>query len=484
VHRAGLNSAIIWGVLISKRAMRACPVVIVGMMVGAALISVGGAFASIATKAGGATSTVWPTIAHDRAHTGRSQFNTSANPGAQKWKLGTGGIVSSPAVGADGTIYAGSSDFNLYAVAPDGSRKWAFTTTSAVGSPSIGNDGTIYVSDDANLYAVTPNGTKKWAFPTRVGVPSLQARRPGASSTGGVVAMPAISAEGTVYVTTGEYLYAVNPDGALNWKLAISYAARSSPAIGPDGVIYVGSGDGNLYAINPDGTKRWAFETGSFVDSSPAIGTDGTIYVATGYPDANLYAIRYNGTPKWAFKTGDGASFSPPALAADGTIYVGCYDGRLYAIDSNGKMKWAIAVGVIENAAPAIGSDGTIYVASDDSHLYAIKPDGTQKWAFASGSDKHSSVAIGTDGTVYLGSGDNNLYAVGGASSAGCDDRDHCEPKGGLADVPPRSSPRWPEHFGNEGQSRHFEVGIANRRQPGSNWLAGDSRRWHYLRFR
>ena len=37
---------------------------------------------------------------------------------------------------------------------------------------------------------------------------------------------------------------------------------NSSPAIGADGTIYVGSMDNYLYAINPDGTQQWAFATG------------------------------------------------------------------------------------------------------------------------------------------------------------------------------------------------------------------------------
>ena len=64
---------------------------------------------------------------------------------------------------------------------------------------------------------------------------------------------------------------------------------RSSPAIGSDGTIYVGSRDDNLYAINSDGSRKWAFKTRGRVDSSPAIGSDGTIYV--GSNDNNLYAI-------------------------------------------------------------------------------------------------------------------------------------------------------------------------------------------------
>jgi hypothetical protein len=63
----------------------------------------------------------------------------------------------------------------------------------------------------------------------------------------------------------------------------------SSPAIGSDGTVYVGSSDKYLYAINPNGSQKWRFLTGDAVHSSPAIGTDGTIYV--GSDDGYLYAI-------------------------------------------------------------------------------------------------------------------------------------------------------------------------------------------------
>ena len=36
----------------------------------------------------------------------------------------------------------------------------------------------------------------------------------------------------------------------------------SSPAIGSDGTIYIGSKDYNLYAINPDGSLKWKYATG------------------------------------------------------------------------------------------------------------------------------------------------------------------------------------------------------------------------------
>ena len=74
------------------------------------------------------------------------------------------------------------------------------------------------------------------------------------------------------------------------WEFETGYEVISSPAIGSDGTVYVGSSDNKLYAINgKTGIKLWEFETGSYVGSSPAIGLDGTVYVASG--DKKLYAI-------------------------------------------------------------------------------------------------------------------------------------------------------------------------------------------------
>ena len=64
----------------------------------------------------------------------------------------------------------------------------------------------------------------------------------------------------------------------------------SSPAIGSDGTVNVGSVDNKLYAINgKTGEKLWEFETGLPVTSSPVIGSDDTVYV--GSYDDKLYAI-------------------------------------------------------------------------------------------------------------------------------------------------------------------------------------------------
>jgi len=342
----------------------------------------------------------WWMFHHDPQHTGRSLFTGPSMP-MQKWAFATGDIIgdSSPVIGADGTVYIGSYDHNLYAVNADGTKKWEFATGDKINSsPAIGIDGTVYIgSNDSNLYAVNADGTQKWVFST-------------GGRYDGIWSHPVIGSDGTIYVGSGDYnLYAVNPNGTKKWAFSIGWYIDSSPVIGTDGTVYVGSQYGKLFAINPDGTKKWVFDTGDAIFSSPAIGADGTIYV--GSCDTKLYAINPDGTRKWAFLTGERID-SSPAIGKDGTIYVGSLDHNVYAINPDGTEKWAFATGDAIDSSPALGVEGTIYVGSTDHNLYAINPIGTEKWAFATGDAIDSSPALGVEGTVYVGSCDHKLYAI------------------------------------------------------------------------
>jgi hypothetical protein len=77
-------------------------------------------------------------------------------------------------------------------------------------------------------------------------------------------------------------LYAINPDGTLKWNFKTDNSIGSSPTIGSDGTIYVGSYDGYLYAINPDGTLKWKLQTDNPIKSSPVLDDTGILYIGSG----------------------------------------------------------------------------------------------------------------------------------------------------------------------------------------------------------
>jgi serine/threonine protein kinase len=184
------------------------------------------------------------------------------------------------------------------------------------------------------------------------------------------------------------------------WNAQTGGVINSSPVVA-DGVVYVGSDDGNLYALNStNGTKLWAFSTGKKIISSPAV-TRSAVYV--GSEDSKFYAINIStGTLYWPpFLTGGRIDSSP--VVANGVVYVGSNDESLYAIDaSTGKEFWAPFTDYPVISSPAI-SDGRVYFGSQNGWLYAFDAiTGKPVWQYQMGSIDNSSPAV-ANGVVYIG---------------------------------------------------------------------------------
>lgn len=252
---------------------------------------------------------------------------------------------------------------------------------------------------------------------------------------------PIIAGDGTIYLGAGPSeetaLHAIDPTGgAVQWSFNTDGPVGISPAIGSDGTIYTsGIVDPpdivavfpprlGLYAITPDGTQEWFFSTsftfaqGDFFDvvqTAPAIAADGTVYVGLGDEEVDsLYAINPDGTRKWAAGIG-GNGLTSPSIAPDGTIYIGTNNGMLYAFNPDGTRKWAQAIGDFAVTSPALGTDGTIYVGVDDDALVSIRPDGSEQWRYPVLAFSITAPAVGSDGTIYMGvgsEGGNAFYAV------------------------------------------------------------------------
>ena len=80
---------------------------------------------------------------------------------------------------------------------------------------------------------------------------------------------------------TGSSSYAGSKEGILKWCFRTNGEVNSSPAIGEDGTIYVGSLDGSIYAVTPDGKLKWNYSLDDRVYSSPALDGVGNVYVCS-----------------------------------------------------------------------------------------------------------------------------------------------------------------------------------------------------------
>ncbi|MEO5960968.1 MAG: PQQ-binding-like beta-propeller repeat protein, partial [Opitutaceae bacterium] len=188
------------------------------------------------------------------------------------------------------------------------------------------------------------------------------------------------------------------------WQAVTGATIPGSPAVAPDGSIYIGSSDRYVYGLRADGTVKWTYLTGGLIDTcSPAIANDGALYI--GSNDGKLYALSSTGVLRWARDFGAASPMSnSPALAADGTIYVKADDNYLYALNpTDGTMKWRYNVGSTQSyGSPSVAPDGTVYQGSEDKKLYALNPDGSLKWSYTSDNDIYTVPAIDAAGNLYF----------------------------------------------------------------------------------
>ena len=153
------------------------------------------------------------------------------------WITPTNGIVESSPDVANGTVYVGSNDGNVYALdAITGHVDWTAPTGGAVASsPSVVN-GLVYVgSNDGSVYALDAT-TGKEIVQTMTGGP--------------VISSPSV-VNGVVYVGSNDGgLYALDANtGKILSDTVTGAGVMSSPDV-VNGVVFFGSNDHSVWAVS------------------------------------------------------------------------------------------------------------------------------------------------------------------------------------------------------------------------------------------
>ena len=199
---------------------------------------------------------------------------------------------------------------------------WNFTTGGLVtAAPAVANGVVYFGSYDHNVYALNAStGAEKWSFPTE-----------------SVVASSPAVADGKVFVGSFDNnTYALNADtGALIWKVETGYdqCVQASPAVA-NGVIYTGGAfDNKLYALDAaTGNQKWAFTANGGITTAPAV-IGNTVYVTATLSNTTYAVNAQNGNQIWSYQTA-GNIYSSPAVV-NGVAYFGAYDGTFYAVGQN-----------------------------------------------------------------------------------------------------------------------------------------------------
>lgn len=238
-----------------------------------------------------------------------------------------------------------------------------------------------------------------------------------------IFSTPVIGTDETIYVGSADHVfYALDPiANSVKWTKNVGEVIDSASTIGEDGSIYVPSGNG-LYSFAPDGTQRWHLDllkekshfspsTIYWWEGNAVMGPNGWIYA--GCDDFHVYAIDPSGSIRWRTLTGccvwTAACFGP-----DDTVYLASFDFHLYAFDmQTGKVKWTRNMKNFVVSSPMLAPDGTLYVASFDRKLYALDPaNGKLRWSMETGGPIYGTPAVDDDGFLYVGSSDGNVYCI------------------------------------------------------------------------
>jgi hypothetical protein len=290
---------------------------------------------------------------------------------------------------------------------------WSSPTVGDVhAGPSIAADGTVYVSAADAVYAFEPiAGHTRWTFP--VGKPY-------------VPDTPGIGRDGTVYVgDSTPKVWALAPDGggSIGTPLTLSEATRTGPTIAGNGDLYFSLSTPEIDDVIPGGPLRRTLvpvANGNADGSRTTFGPDGVIFVGTNAPSVQAFAP--DGGPLWArvfdASAGINTTFAqggtPPALSPDGTVVAALTipsELHAFAADS-GKERWSWPLGSRFVLGVSIADDGTIYASLNDG-VYALAPDGD-----AGAGNPFLSVGdctwplIDADGWLFVACAGSGIYGI------------------------------------------------------------------------
>jgi outer membrane protein assembly factor BamB len=281
-------------------------------------------------------------------------------------------ITSSPLYTEDQTLFIGAGNGTLAQYMTDGTLVRVSTVGGFISaSPNIGSDGTVYVTSQAGVFiGICANGAARFSLAVT-------------SSQSSVAVIDQDDDRTIIAGGDSGQVRAVDIQGRELWSFFASAPVLAAPVVDQAGdQVFVADSAGRVFAVDvEDGQSRdFLFQAGSTISASPALGRDGegsVLYVAA--EDGALYALdRDTGDVVWRFDA-EGTIRSSPLVATGGDddiVVFGTDDGLVYAVedvdDSGGsrtpQVLWIFDSGLpIGQASPAIAEDGTIYIGAQGS---------------------------------------------------------------------------------------------------------------------
>ena len=278
------------------------------------------------------------TVGDGQAFAGFSQEKSDANglyafdpeTGQQQWRFAVDSQLLPAPTYADGVVYFGSTDKNVYAVDAESGQilpGWPFEAESAIWASPLFDDGRLYAASmDHHLYCLdAETGEEIWK-----------------TEVGGAMAKQPLLVDGILYVGAFDgKVHAIKADSgelvegfdfqAKNW-------VWSTPLL-VDGQLFVTALDGFLYAIEPATGNELApypYNSGELDEGKDLIRAnpvEAGDYIIIGTEKGRVIAVRdaQRGCT-WPSGTPESAVYTTPVVSGD-KVYVIQMNGQVHTLD-------------------------------------------------------------------------------------------------------------------------------------------------------
>ena len=323
---------------------------------------------------------------------GGQVYAVNLNDGREVWHYpespGTKLVFyAAPVLTEDGLVIVGSAgtEHTLIAIdpadiSPETSspvEAWTFTDAKDhwVASPLVVGDKLFAPNADGNLYILDLSDGRSQKQAVKV-----------VELAGRLWAQPVTNGE-LVFVTSLDHsVFAIDVETyEIVWHEDVGGAIPGSPAIGPQGMLYVGSLDSKLERFDPEtGEHTSAVNADEWIWSTPVVDSDALYF---GDLKGNFYSFNTStGELNWRVQP-DGP-ITANAILQNDHLLLATESGNIYAIGKDGKTLWFEEVkddkgnGKIYTT-PVVASD-LILVAPLETEFYLIALDtnGRTVWTF------------------------------------------------------------------------------------------------------
>jgi outer membrane protein assembly factor BamB len=341
----------------------------------------------------------WPLHRGGPTQTGVSEDKLPEKLGIV-WQFRAKNSVESAPVIADGVVYVGSSDKNLYAIdLKTGQAKWTTPLGIITASPGINGD-RVYIGDaDGKFYCLDrATGKVVWTFDDM-------------EQTGQITAAPNFDGDHVLIPTHNSTLYCLDKNGKKVWDFHIEGPIYGGVAV-TDGKTFLAGCDSLMHVLDVKTGKELGSVDLKGQSGSASAVRGGHLYVGTMSNQVlavDLKTLRI----AWEFEAPRRKQpFYASAAVDNDLVVIGSRDNKVWAIDrKTGKRKWDFLTdNKVDGSAVIVGD--RIFVGSYDKKLYVLDRKGQKVTDFELDGAIMGSPAVAS-GCVVIGTEKGTVYCLG-----------------------------------------------------------------------